>query len=68
VGERERILGEVAEEFTLAGRLSSPPDAPESSTDEQAFWDAAIARLAEAGLATEWELRALKQRHPAEGA
>ena len=67
MGERERILAEVAERFTLAGRLSSPPDTPESSTDEQAFWDAALARVAEEGLATEWELRALKQRNTAEG-
>jgi hypothetical protein len=60
VGERERILGEVAEEFVRAGRLSVPPDLPESSEDEAAFWDAAIARLVEAGLATDWEIAAFQ--------
>jgi hypothetical protein len=58
-GERERILSEVAEEFAAAGRLSYPPDRPESSADEHAFWDEAIRRLAKRGFATEWELRAM---------
>jgi hypothetical protein len=58
-GERERILADVAEQFVLAGRLSFPPDLPESSADESAFWGEAIRRLAERGLATESELRAI---------
>jgi hypothetical protein len=59
---REDVLAEVADEFTCLGRLFFPPDLSESPADEEAFWSAALKKLAERGLATDWELRALQGR------